>query len=197
MGGWQLSRDEALKKSTEFAERAMETDAQGVGGYQAMSNISLLKHEHDRAVALAEQAVDLAPNDFQANAFLGWQLFWAGEAQRALEFLARAKRLSPRYPAWIPGVEGLAQHMLGRQEDAVVTLNETIRQFPTNSMAHARLAAVYADLDRLEEAKAVASKLLEMRPNFTIESYLKTQPFKAPERNEWTRDLLLKAGLPE
>ena len=196
-GGWKLSRDEALKKATEFAEHAIEMDPQGPVGYQMMANISLLKNEHDRAVALAEQAVELAPNDFQTNAALGWQLFWAGEARRSLEAFARAKRLSPRYPAWIPGVEGVAQHMIGLHEDAIVTLSEAIRRLPTNHMARARLIAVYAELDRLEEAKPVASELLELQPEFTIQSYLKTQPFKSPERKEWVRDLLLKAGLPE
>ncbi len=87
--------------------------------------------------------------------------------------------------------------MIGRHEDAIVTLSEAIRRLPTNHMARARLIAVYAELDRLKEAKPVASELLELQPEFTIQSYLKTQPFKSPERKEWVRDLLLKAGLPE
>jgi len=197
MGGWQLSRDAALNKASELAERAMELDPQEPSGYQAMVNVSLLNNEQNRAVALAEQAVDLAPNDFIANSVLAWQLVWADEAQRALEVFARAKRLSPRYPAWFPFMEGLAQHMLGRHEDAIVTLHEGIRRQPRNSYSRARLIAVYADLGRLEEAKAAAADLLEVNPGFTVKGFLKTLPFKAPERKEWVRDLLLKAGLPE
>ncbi len=197
MGGWQLSRDEALNKATEFAKRAMEIDPQSPAGYLTTASVSLMKNEHDRAVALAEQAVDLAPNDFQANAALGWQLVWAGEVKRGLEMFARAKRLSPRFPAWILGMEGLAQHMLGRHEDAIVSLNEGIRRLPGGPHARPRLIAVYADLDRLEEAKVAAAELLELNPDFSVKNYVKAQPFKAPERKEWMRDLLLKAGLPE
>jgi TolB-like protein/class 3 adenylate cyclase len=197
MGGWQLSRDEALTKASEFAERAMEIDPQSPAGYLPTASVALMKNEHDRAVALVEQAVDLAPNDFQANASLGWLLVWAGEPKRALEMIARAKRLSPRYPAWILGMEGLAQHMLGRHEDAIVTLNEDIRRLPRGPFARPRLIAVYADLDRLEEARAAAAELLKLNPEFSVKNYVKAQPFKAPERKEWMRDLLLKAGLPE
>ena len=110
---------------------------------------------------------------------------------------ARVKRLSPRYPAWILGMEGLAQHMLGRHEDAIVTLNEDIRRLPRGPFARPRLIAVYADLDRLEEARAAAAELLKLNPEFSVKNYVKAQPFKAPERKEWMRDLLLKAGLPE
>ncbi len=197
VGGWHLSRDEALKKATTFAQRAMELDPQDPSGYFVMGNISLLKNEHDRAIALGEQAVELAPNDFQTNSTLGFQLVWADETQRALEMFARAKRLSPRYPAWILGMEGLAQHMLGRHENAIITLNEGIKRAPKLYFTRARLTAVYVDLDRLEEAKVAATELLELRPGFAVKKYVRTQPFKAPERKEWVRKLLLKAGLPE
>ena len=43
----------------------------------------------------------------------------------------------------------------------------------------------------------MAAELLEINPNFSVEGYVKTQPFKAPERKRWMGDLLLKAGVPE
>jgi len=56
---------------------------------------------------------------------------------------------------------------------------------------------VYADLGRLDEAKAADAELLEVDPGFTVSKFVKTLPFKEPERKEWVRDLLLKGGLPE
>ncbi len=38
---------------------------------------------------------------------------------------------------------------------------------------------------------------MRFEPEFSVKNYVKAQPFKAPERKEWMRDLLLKAGLPE
>jgi len=197
MGGWQLSRDAALDKASELAEHAIELDPKEPSGYGAMANVSLMNNEHDRAVAFAEEAVALAPNDYVANATLAWQLVWADEAERALAIFTLAKRLSPRYPAWFPFMEGLAQHMLGRYEEAIVTLQEGIRRQPGNSYPRARLIAVYADIGRLDEAKAAAAELLTVNPGFSVTWFVKTLPFKTPERKTWVRDLLLEAGLPE
>jgi len=197
LGGWQMSREEALTKCFELAEHAIEIGPQQPLGYQVMANIYLLKGEHDRAVALAEKSADLAPNNYQAISVVAWQYFWAGDVQRSLDAFARLKRVSPRYSAWIPGVEGAALHFAGQHDEAIATLKEAIRRMPTNWMAHARLVATYADSDRMEEAKSAAAALLETRPNFTVGNFMNTQPFKNKERKEWFRGLLLKAGLPE
>ncbi len=196
-GGWVVSREEALTKCFELAKHAIEIGPQQPLGYQVMANIYLLKGEHERAVALAEKSADLAPNSFQAISVVAWQYFWADDVERSLDAFARLKRVSPRYSAWIPGVEGAALHFAGRHDDAIVTLKEAIKRQPTNFFAHARLIAVYVDSDRMEEAKSAAAKLLETRPKFTVGSFMKTQPFKNKERKEWFRGLLLKAGLPE
>jgi TolB-like protein/Tfp pilus assembly protein PilF len=197
MGGWQTSRKEALTKATKLAEHAMEIGPQRPTSYQTMAQIYLMKGEHDRAVTLAEKARDLAPNNFEAISIVAWQYFWAGDMQRSLDAFDRLKRLSPRYPVWIPGVEGVVLHFLGRHDDAIVTLKEAIRLLPSNSMAHARLVAVYVDSDRMEEAKSAAAELLKTRPNFTVGNFMKTQPFKKKDHKKWFRGLLLKAGLPE
>ncbi len=43
----------------------------------------------------------------------------------------------------------------------------------------------------------MAAEQLEIKPDFTVSSYLKANPFKDPAHKEMLRELLLKAGLPE
>ena len=197
LGGWVMSRKEALAKALELAEHAMEIDPKEPFCYIHLADIYLIKGEHDRALAYAEKAVDLAPSYSSSIGALAWQSFWVGDFQRCVDAFAQVKRLNPHHPAEFLGVEGGALLFLGRHHDAIATLKEAIRRLPTNWMAHARLVATYADSDRMEEAKSAATALLETRPNFTIGNFMKTQPFKATERKEWLRGLLLKAGLPE
>jgi len=197
LGGWIMSRKEALAKALELAEHAMEIDPKEPFCYIHLADIYLIKGEHDRALAHAEKAVDLAPSYSSSIGSLAWQSFWVGEFQRCVDAFARMKRLNPHYPAVYLGVEGGALLFLGRHHDAITTLKEAIRRIPTNWMAHARLVATYADSDRMEEAKSAAAALLETRPNFTVGNFMKTQPFKKKEHKEWFRGLLLKAGLPE
>jgi adenylate cyclase len=60
------------------------------------------------------------------------------------------------------------------------------------------LAATYAQLRKIDEARAKAAEVLRVDPKITIE---KTQallmPFKRPEDAEHLFDGLRKAGLPE
>ncbi|MEE8504619.1 MAG: hypothetical protein V3S40_00185 [Kiloniellales bacterium] len=64
-------------------------------------------------------------------------------------------------------------------------------------MFHARLAAVYLDLDRVGEAKAAVQNVLRLDPGFTVTKYPKAWRLHDPAINTWYRDLMLRAGLPE
>jgi adenylate cyclase len=60
------------------------------------------------------------------------------------------------------------------------------------------LAAGLAALGRLQEARAVAEKLLQLQPDFRLSEFERTlQPFRVPEIRDRYIDHLKKAGLPE
>jgi len=58
-----------------------------------------------------------------------------------------------------------------------------------------RLAASYAQLDRLDEARAMAVEVLKINPDFSIATFAKTQAYKNPADLEHYLDGLRKAGL--
>ena len=68
---------------------------------------------------------------------------------------------------------------------------------PNHARIYVHLAAVYADLDRLDEAGFAATEALEHNPSLSASSYLESHPFHDAERTAWYKDLLLRAGLPE
>jgi len=197
MGGWTHSRDEALNQGIEFAERAIEVDPNDPIGCIIMSYSSSLMGEHDRAVGFAERAMAVAPGDFLATAAVGVPLVWAGQPARAIEFFEKAKRLSPKYPPWIDWMEGVAELVAGRPEDALPTLQKGVDRAPDSFLARGRLAAGHAALNRLDDAKTESAELLKIRPDMTATKLAKMHPFKDEARKIWLRDLLLKAGLPE
>ena len=64
-------------------------------------------------------------------------------------------------------------------------------------VAHLRLAATYAMLDRDEEAKNHLDELLKIRPKYSIKYYAKRTKFKnQADLDRWI-NALRKAGLPE
>ena len=66
---------------------------------------------------------------------------------------------------------------------------------PNNLVAHAFLAAAYSLHGREEEARAEASEVLRINPNFLVQSWEKTMPFRNQADLELVIGALRKAGL--
>lgn len=62
---------------------------------------------------------------------------------------------------------------------------------------HGRLAAVYADLGRMDEAQEQIQILLTKKPDAKIKDLTQILKFQDTTRIDWYVNLLLSAGLPE
>ena len=97
-----------------------------------------------------------------------------------------------------PAFLGLAHHMLKQYAEAVVPLRECIARAPNFRPAHIWLAASYARLGQMREARAEAAEVLRIEPTYTI-----TRTSKRIMRFKNAKDAahvfagLRKAGLPE
>ena len=195
--GWSPSRDESIRLGKEFAERAIKVDPEDPLGYQLLGNVFFLLNQPERAIELRRKAIELAPNDFSTVAGLAMRLKELGREQEAVELFEHAMRLSPKHPWWVPFGYGLALHLVGRKEEAIETYKKVISLRPKNANTYARLAALYVDLGRIDDAKAGAQETLRLTPKFSISRYQKSYPLNDPKRVAWYKDLLLRAGLPE
>jgi len=195
--GWSASREDSIRSGMALAERAIQMDPNDPSGYMALGNLLFLVGQPKRAVEARRKAIKLAPNDFTVIAGLAARLgYWGGE-QEAVELFERAIRLSPKNPWWVPAGYGFVLHLVGRKEEAVAALKRAIDQKPRNATAQARLAAVYADLGRMNEAKAAAKEAKRLNPKFTASRFMKSYSLNDPKRDAWYTALFLRAGLPE
>jgi adenylate cyclase len=64
-------------------------------------------------------------------------------------------------------------------------------------LPHLWLAAAYAQLGQLEQARKEAAEVLRINPGFTIEGWKRLAVFKDPKDLDHNIDGLRKAGLPE
>jgi TolB-like protein/class 3 adenylate cyclase/tetratricopeptide (TPR) repeat protein len=158
------------------------------------------RREYEKAIAEAERAIALNPNDAKAQAAMGESLVFAGRSAEALGYLEKAMSLDPKYPVTLYTF-GLAQFCLERYEEAATSLK---RCFDERKM-HSRppmwlLAATYAHLGRQQEAEEVLTKYLKERgyEGYTVERVLKyyLHAFKDPRDTERFAQGLHKAGLP-
>jgi TolB-like protein len=155
---------------------------------------------HDRAAGFAAFEAALAVSPSTALAYiLGSVIFsWTGEAERAIEWGERGMRLSPFDP-WAFAAFGslaLGHFRRGRYEEAANAAYKAVQANAAHSINYVILAAPLAKLERLEEAKAAATRVLELHPSFRYSRQFSGVDC-APELAASLGEALRAAGLPE
>jgi adenylate cyclase len=118
-----------------------------------------------------------------------------GRFDQAKSDLQQAIRLSPRDPfvALFYTELGDIEIGSGRPEAAIVEYRKSIDAGDHIYWNYANLAASYALLGKMDEAKPFVAETLRLNPSFTIEWYREHVPYDLPSRDEGLR----KAGFAE
>ena len=146
-------------------------------------------------IEMADRAVALNPNSFQAWGCRGWVYKVAGLSEEAVRSFERAIRLSPIDPLLHRALVGIAAAFieLGRFDEAIVAANKALRQNRSFPPAYRCLASAFAHLGHDAEAREAAAHLLEDDPGFSISRLIGLGQSNAKLFIEGLR----KAGLPE
>ena len=138
------------------------------------------------------RALALNPNDANILATYAGLLAALGRIEEGLDRMREAMRRNPYHPEWYWVDLAIIFYIARRYEDAV----EAYRQ-RTNPgyWVMSRLAACYAQIGRMEEARAAAAEVLRLKPDFSIRK-LRRSGWNG-EDVEHIRDGMRKAGLPD
>jgi TolB-like protein/class 3 adenylate cyclase len=193
--GWSKSPPKSFQRAYELAQKALSLDDSLSRPCVAISQIYLLQRNYEKAIAEAQQAVEINPNGDYANFNLGWILRCAGRPEEGIPLIKKAIRLDP-----IPHFSrfdtlGRAYFLAGRYEEAIAAYKTMVKLNPDYRDAHVGLAATYAILGRKEEARTEVSEILRIEPSFSIKKYEKFMFFQVGLEPEI--EGLRKAGLPE
>jgi TolB-like protein/class 3 adenylate cyclase len=123
---------------------------------------------------------------------------WHGESAIAIEQAELALRLSPFDPLTNQRhmAIAIAHFVAGRFEESAVAANRSVQANPRFSPPYWMRSAALASLSRIDEAKIVAQRLLEVQPQFTIASITSAR-FANLEILAALGDALRQVGLPE
>ena len=145
---------------------------------------------------MADRAVALNPNSFNAWLGRGWVYRNAGLPEEAGRSFERAIRVSPVGPELHFAFVGMGYAFieLGRFDEAIVAGKKAQRQNPSLSATYRCLASAFAHLGRHAEVREATARVLELDPTFSISAWI--------ARGGQSKATLLiaglrKAGLPE
>jgi tetratricopeptide (TPR) repeat protein len=180
--------------------------AVAIGGDEAtalaVATVALLHLGHDFEAASGAIARALALNGSSATAlYFGAHIHaFAGDAALAEDYAVRALRLSPFDSAAFCAYEalGLVHIRERRFDEAAADLAKAVQANPRFSVLYGWHAVALALAGRIEEAKAVAKRVLELDPNFRVGPWEPLLPrLMAPELWRPLIDGYRLAGLPE
>jgi len=80
--------------------------------------LDLTERRYDSAIAHADRALEISPNNGYRIAVSGWIKSWAGQPGEAEAILKRGMRLDPITQPWMPLMLAVNQAMLGRHGEA-------------------------------------------------------------------------------
>ena len=167
LGGDESARDEQTELSLSLAERALAADPDDPVAIGLMGWLRVLFRRDRDGVEMCERAVALNPNNRLVLNYAAVAHLFAGDLEKLLEYSRRALELSPGAPDNYVSFHDLASGYLasGRFEEAVMWGERSVRSNPGYLFSHVCLAAAYAHVGRLAEAREEISAALALRPN--------------------------------
>jgi adenylate cyclase len=185
---WVEEPDASRRRAVDFTRRALQaTDNDPC--VLANAAIVLAEFIEDIGVpmALVDRALALNPGDARCWYASGVVRLWAGQPDLAISHVQTSLRLSPRERTGTSQSRiGEAQFFQHRFDEANSTLLLSIQENPGGPVAYRFLAACYAHMGRLDEARTIVAQLRAIT-SVIIPSAL---PYRNPEHRE-----LLLSGL--
>ncbi len=142
--GYRWSADpQTLKQAFELERKALALDDSLPMAHSKLGQFYALQQKYDQAIAEAEQAIALDPNNAESYFFQASVLNMLGRPGEALGPLAQAMRLNPHYPPMYLSELGKAYYGVGRHAEAITTLKEAKKRSPSFGDVHLILALSY------------------------------------------------------
>lgn len=192
--GWASDRQAALDQALEWATKAVRRDPDDFDAQWALGDVHQAMGRFETALGAYTRALDSNPNAADLMQDVGtWMLPVMGRAEDGLELAREAMRLNPHHAEADDGNIAFNYYLLERYEDAIEAVNG-VQEPRFDHLLY--LAASYAQLDQMQEARLVIATVLGGEPDLTVEGFLETLPLQRDADREHLRAGLEKAGLP-
>jgi adenylate cyclase len=155
------------RKGADFARRALEVAGDDPGTLtNAAVSLAAFGEDIDAMIALVERALALNPNFARGWHLSGVLRSWAGQPDIAIEHAEAALRLSPRGRIANTSllIIGSGFFFMRRFDEAVQKLRLAIHEDSSFPVPYRFLAACYAHMGRLADAREIVTRLRTITP---------------------------------
>ena len=161
LNGWADNREANSREAIDLAKRALRAAPDDP---DVLANVGFVLgffgEDILSCMALADRALDVNPNCARGWYWAGVLRNWTGCPDVAVGYFENCLRLMPRgrFAYYLTGY-GIALFFVRRFEDAATKLRESLASQPDYVLSYRFLAASFAHMGRIEEARVVIDQL--------------------------------------
>jgi len=193
LNSWTDSPDATRNQSMDYARRAIRAAVHDPFVLASAAFIfGYFGEDMAAAIAMMDRSLAANPSSAYAWFFSGVLRLNAGQPDAGIEHIETSLRLNPRDRLGAPLTAIGGAYFLKREFDtAVAKLQASIQERPGFALSYRYLAACYAHMGRLDEAREVVERLRALTP-VIVPPHI---PFRNPEHRElFHSGLRLAAG---
>jgi TolB-like protein/TPR repeat protein len=196
---WGESPERSRELALECAVKAASLDKYDSEVQWRVGFVYTNRGEFEEARVYLERAIELNPNDADALTVMGVYLTAIGEHEDAVVFCEKAMQLNPFCPGYYLWNLAGAYHAARRYADVLGPMQEYVSRNPKFMNPRRVLAAAYARLGRMEEAKREVDTILTAQPDASLKDIKKraARLWKKTSDLEHYIESLRMAGFPE
>ena len=191
--GWTQGPD-SLQRASELAQRAIALDDSLSDGHALLAETYLWKMRHDDAIAEAEKAVILDPNNAERMLDLGNILACAGRPEEGIGWIKKGMRFNPICPVGYLFMLGHAYFLAEQYAEAIATVSEAVDRQPDFLPSRFILAFCFLKMGQQEKGLAEIEKIKKLSTSLFPEAW-KQLPYRDQNRVDLFLDLLRGLGV--
>ncbi len=187
---------DSMGRALAAAQRGIRLAPGNYHNHWLLSRVHYFIGDRDLFLAATQKALELNSSDGTTLGLIGMYVAWAGEWERGMEMMSKAKRLNPNYPDYYHMAFGIAEFQKHDFANALKELQKA--NLPDFPLFQLFLTASYSMLDRKDDALHQLEDLKRIQPGMTLASAMESLgmafPFQ-PELVETVVNGLTKAGV--
>jgi adenylate cyclase len=189
---WDI-RPFRLERAVEIGETALALDQHESKCHFALGVAHLFRHAHDKSEYHLTKASALNPNDDLVMVETGRYLMYTSQPRQGADLVRQAMRRNPYHPNWYWNILGRCLHTAGDFREAI----EVFERITTPQIwNYVYLAACHAALSHEDKAAEYSTKVMALKPNFSIAEFAKLLPYRDTGDLRDFVEGLRRAGLP-
>jgi len=186
-----------MERALAAARKAIELDPDNYHSHWLLSRVHYFMGHRGLFLAEAQRALDLNSSDGTTLGLLGLYIAFAGEWERGMDMVHKAKLLNPNHPDYYYTAFGIEAFVKGDHAAALEQFHKA--NLPAWVPHQSFLIATYAALERTQETHRQVAQLRQLVPDLTLDSAAAQLNMYFPFQPELVRELvgaLKSAGLP-